>query len=76
VKERWCAALEAVLSPETNERRASVYVVQGMHMSTGEVAIWGVAARKNAKTRGVFFNCCPFCGTKLNFFTKKHGGPQ
>lgn len=67
-------ALEAVLAPESNEHRASVYVVQGMNMRTGDSTIIGVAARRSAKDRGVLFNCCPYCGSKLDFFTKRKGG--
>jgi hypothetical protein len=51
-------------------RRASVYVVEMTNMKTGERWIAGIAARRSAKDKPVFYNCCPFCGVNLDYFKK------
>jgi hypothetical protein len=69
-KERWCVVLEAVLAPESNERRSGVSVIQVMDFKTGDLRIIGVAARRSARDRPVMFNVCPFCGEPLDWHFK------
>lgn len=70
LRTRFCVALEAVLAPESNQGKASVYVVHLLNFKTSDIWVAGVAARRSAKNKPVFFNCCPFCGADVAYFKK------
>ena len=67
---RFCIALERVIAAESNQRRSAVYTVELMDTRDGRLWVGGVAARKSAKDRPVFFNYCPFCGADISYFKK------
>jgi len=61
-----CDALNAVMLDEANASRSGIYlsvVVYGKHGQHERVA--GVAARKLARSKPIYFNVCPFCCVTL-----------
>lgn len=60
-----CDPLEEVMHIEANVRTAGVALIVLTNRATDVSRVAGVAARRSARCRAIYFNHCPFCGVKF-----------
>lgn len=57
-----CSHLEEVMHVESNTRSAGISLIVVTNTATDVSRVTGVAARRSARQRAIYFNHCPFCG--------------
>lgn len=61
-----CVNLEDVMHVESNTRSAGISLIVMTNTATDVSRVTGVAARRSARQRAIYFNHCPFCGVKFD----------